>query len=173
MADLFALSLQKVLIEEGGYSNNPHDPGGATDHGIIQTEYNHYRVQHGMPMQSVKMISDAEVSDIYLHNYWLAARCDLLPAGVSLVVFDGAVNSGVHQSAEWLQRAVGVADDGIIGPHTIAAVNQFGGVDILIDKLCDERLNMLEHLSNWKYFGHGWGARVERMRANAKAMVNA
>jgi lysozyme family protein len=172
MTNLFPQALQKVLVEEGGYSNNPHDPGGATDHGIIQTEYNHYRVQHGMPMQNVQSITDSEVSDIYLHSYWLASRCDLLPPGVSLVVFDGAVNSGVHESALWLQRAVGATADGIIGPKTIAAANSQDR-DTLIDALCDERLHMLEGLANWRYFGHGWGARVERLRANAKAMVNA
>lgn len=169
MADQFALALAKVLLSEGAYSNDPVDPGGATNHGIIQTEYDRYRKSQGLPTQTVKLISDAEVQSIYRTSYWGASKCDQLPAGVSYVVFDGSVNSGVSQSAKWLQRAVGAADDGQIGPKTIAAVNAFGDADALIDAICDQRLKFLQSLKTWPHFGKGWGARVASVRAQGKA----
>src|SRR4051812_26899549 len=152
----FERSLTKVLQSEGGYSNNPKDPGGATMKGIIQRVYNDYRTRQNLPNQPVKLITDDEVAAIYRASYWDLAKCDQLPLGVSYVVFDGAVNSGVAQSVKWLQRALGVAVDGQIGPATIAAVNTYGDPGILVDTICDRRLAFLKALKTYSTFGKGW-----------------
>ena len=119
----FNNALQMVLQFEGGYSNDPLDKGGATNKGVIQTVYDGYRISFGLPVQSVQQISDTEVRDIYYKRYWLVARCDKLPNGVDTVHFDTAVNAGPSQAAKFLQRAIGVKDDGIIGDVTLAKVN--------------------------------------------------
>lgn len=169
MTDVFGQALAKVLLSEGGYSNDFRDNGGETNFGITHLVYDAWRHTHGEPLQSVKLISPEEVAGIYRANYWNAVQGDHLPAGVSYVVFDGAVNSGVSQSIKWLQRAVGAADDGQIGPKTIAAVGAFGDADALIDAICDQRLKFLQSLKTWPHFGKGWGARVASVRAQGKA----
>ncbi len=64
----------------------------------------------------------AEVADIYLHDYWIACHCDKTQWPVSLAHFDSCVNTGVTQAAKFLQRTVGTRDDGVIGPLTLAAL---------------------------------------------------
>jgi lysozyme family protein len=114
----------------------------------------------------------AEVEEIYRSAYWELAKCDQLPAGVSYVVFDGAVNSGVAQSVKWLQRALGVAVDGVIGNATLAAVQNYGNMDRLIDAICDRRLAFLKALKTWKAFGRGWASRVAAVRSTGKAWAS-
>lgn len=174
MVGQFEKSLQKVLIHEGGdkYTNHPKDPGKGTKYGITQAVYDDYRNGKGLKQRSVKNIEESEMTEIYRVRYWLAAKCDSLPAGVSYVVFDGAVNSGVAQSTKWLQRALGVNPDGVIGPATLNAVKDWKNYDNLIDKICDRRLAFLKALKTWSTFGRGWQARVEQVRATGKAWAD-
>lgn len=170
----FQKSLQKVLISEGGdkYTNHPRDPGGPTRYGVTQKVYDDYRSGKGQKQRSVKNIEMSEVEDIYRVRYWNGIRGDSLPAGVSYVVFDGAVNSGVAQSVKWLQRALGVNPDGVVGPATLNAVNEWKNYDNLIDKICDRRLAFLKALKTWSTFGRGWQSRVEQVRATGKAWAD-
>lgn len=169
----FDAALARVLVSEGGYVNNPKDPGGATNKGITQRVYNLYRQRLGnADIKPVQSISDAEVRQIYKEQYWDVAKCDSLPIGVSYCVFDGDVNSGVSQSTKWLQRALGLVVDGVIGPNTITAANE-ADPDTLIDAICDRRMAYLKALSGWKYFGKGWTPRVAHVRVVAKQLANA
>jgi len=168
----FERALPRVLMHEGGYVNDPQDPGGETNRGITKRVYDAYRQRMRLPVQSVKNITSQEVAAIYRANYWDLAKCDQLPAGVSYVVFDGNVNSGVSQSIKWLQRAVGVVPDGVIGNATLAAVQNYGDMNRLVDAICDRRLAFLKALKTWKRFGKGWAARVADVRATGKAWAN-
>lgn len=166
----FNPSLALVLVHEGGFVNDPRDPGGATNKGITQAVYDDWRAKHDLAKQSVQSISQAEVGLIYKHNYWDAVQCDQLPLGVDYCVFDFAVNSGANRAARYLQRACGVADDGQIGAMTIAAVNAKPAV-WLVNAVCDARLAFLRQLKTFDHFGKGWTARVNEVRAKAKEMV--
>lgn len=175
VASSFATALSRVLSYEGGYSNHPDDPGGPTMKGIIQREYDAYRARKGLPKQSVKLLSDDELHEIYRASYWDACRCDELPPGVDFVVFDGAVNSGVSQSGKWLQRALGAIYegevDGSIMDQTVRAANAFKNKPSLVDDICDRRLAMLRSLKTFKTFGKGWTARVADVRTRGKALA--
>ncbi|CAB4140039.1 zliS Lysozyme family protein [uncultured Caudovirales phage] len=162
-ADRFAVCLPRILKHEGGYVNHPKDPGGATNKGIIQRTYDSWRDRQGQPRQSVKAITPAEVAAIYRRDYWDAVKGDDLPTGVDYAVFDFAVNSGINRAAKFLQRAVGVADDGVIGPATLAAVAKADASDT-VAKICDARLAWLQTLPHWPTFGRGWGSRVADVR---------
>lgn len=116
-------ALQSVLLFEGGYVNDPNDHGGATNKGITQTVYDEFRKSIKQKVRSVKLITDDEVHKIYYTNYWKSAKCDVLPAGVDQIHFDTAVNCGVKQANKFLQRTVGVTDDGIIGPKTLTKIH--------------------------------------------------
>jgi lysozyme family protein len=165
----FDRALAKVLVHEGGYVNHPSDPGGETNRGVTRRVYDDYRRSMGLPVQSVKHITNAEVTSIYRMRYWSLIKGDSLPPGVSYVVFDGAVNSGVSQSAKWLQRALGVKVDGVIGPGTLDALRAVNDHDALVAKIISRRMAFLKALKTWKTFGKGWTARVNGVLAVGQA----
>ena len=170
-AENYQASLKRVLIHEGGYSNDAGDPGGATMWGITHIDYDAYRRLKGESTQDVRRMSVQERDEIYRKKYWTGGRCDDLPDGVDYVMFDGAVNSGVAQSAKWLQRALGVLADGHIGDRTLLAAHEADPAE-LIRSMCDQRRKFLRSLRTFSRFGRGWMRRVNEVEAAALAMVN-
>lgn len=124
--------LPTILEFEGGYANNKNDPGGATNFGIIQAEYNHYLTAHELPIRSVKDITKEEVEYIYKNEYYKASKLGLFEAShphTALCHFDCAVNQGTGTAKYLLQKAINeawnvpkIVVDGIIGPKTIQAL---------------------------------------------------
>lgn len=168
MNDRFTTCLAFVLAREGKFSNNPNDSGGATMEGVTQRVYTAYRLAHKLPDRSVALITDVEVADVYRTGYWAPSQCDGLPAGVDLCVFDLAVNAGVGESAEILQRALGVTADGHIGPQTLTAAMQ-PDHRALASRLLDlreafYRQLVADHPKN-AVFLNGWLNRVQDLRA--------
>lgn len=164
MAMTFSIILPWTLTLEGGFVNDPHDPGGATNWGVTQRVYDGWRQRTGQPLRSVKLITEAEVEVIYRLQYWNVVQGDRLPAGLDYAVFDYAVNSGPGKAAKDLQRELGVAVDGVIGQITLAAakaVEAAGKIPDLIKRLCARRMSFLRSLSTFKRFGRGWTRRVE------------
>jgi lysozyme family protein len=126
--ELFLRCLEVVLKNEGGYSNNPSDPGGSTNQGITQKEYDDYRGHQGDGYQDVKLITDTEVWDIYLTLYWIPMNLDdILNDDLVLQLFDMGVNSGIRTAIMILQRLIGVIADGFIGDETNRAVREYNG----------------------------------------------
>lgn len=175
MVDEFQRSLQKVLVHEGGFSNHRKDPGGATMKGVTQRVYDEYRQSINLEPQSVQLIRDNELQAIYRKRYWDQAKCDKLRSGVSYVVFDGSVNSGVSQSVKWLQRALqgmGLyqgAIDGVIGQGTLLAAASVNDDDALIAAIIERRKAFLRALKTFSTFGKGWMARVAGVLAVGQA----
>lgn len=170
MKNNFGKCLSLVLVHEGGYVNDPHDPGGATNKGVTQAVYDGWRKSHGQAVQSVRHISVDEIAGIYRMLYWDRVRGDDLPSGLDYAVFDFAVNSGVNRAAKYLQALAGAAQDGLIGKGTLGAV---AAKDTrgLIGALCDRRVSFLRNLSTFWRFGKGWTRRVAEVRAVALSMA--
>ncbi|MFO0522247.1 MAG: glycoside hydrolase family 108 protein [bacterium] len=168
----FDACLAAVLKHEGGFVNHPKDPGGATNFGVTQATYDAYRADKKLPRKSVRFIAKAEVADIYRTRYWDAVRGDDLPSGIDYAVFDFGVNSGPFRAVQFLQRLLGVADDGQIGPVTLAAVRKRGAAS-LVTALCDARLSWLKTLSTFSTFGKGWTRRVQEVREMGLRLANA
>lgn len=168
MKDNFAECLAHVLQSEGGWAEDPRDPGGATMKGVTLATYEQFKGRHATK-DELRAISDEDLQAIYRQGYWDKVRGDDLPPGVDLVAFDAAVNSGPRQSAKWLQRAAMVTADGVIGPVTIKAVNALNRRQV-INAACDNRLNFLRTLPTFAHFGKGWTARVARVRSAASLM---
>lgn len=166
----FDVSLQHTLKEEGGFSDHPKDPGGATMKGVTLDTYRSYKNNQHLTPENLKKITDAELRDIYLRRYWNAAKCNDLPPGVDMCVFDTAVNSGPGRASKILQECVGAVPDGVIGPKTLAAIKATDPVD-LIAKYCETRLKFLRALPTFETFGKGWTARVERLQKEALALL--
>lgn len=170
MPQEFDRSLAKVLVLEGGFVDNPDDPGGATNRGITQAVYDTYRKSVGAGRQSVRLVSEDEVWAIYRSRYWDLVQGDQLPPGVGYVVFDGAVNSGAGQSVRWLQRALGLDRvDGLVGPQTLTALRAVDDHDVLIARILKLREAFLRALRTWKSFGKGWTNRLRQVLAVGQA----
>lgn len=165
----FKPCLEFVLAHEGGWADHPRDPGGATMKGVTLAVYREY-LGRNASKEELRNIPEQHLIDIYKSLYWDKANCDGLLAGVDLVVFDMAVNSGVSRSAKILQRCVGAVPDGKIGPRTMALVNGIPAKDIII-KFSDGRENFYKTLPTFDTFGKGWMRRTEECEQNALAMI--
>lgn len=168
MRENFDRCLAEVLRHEGGWSDHPHDPGGATMKGVTLATYRKWKP--GATKDDLRQITDAELARIYRAGYWDIVRGDDLPAGLDLVAFDGAVNSGPARGAKWLQTGLGVTADGKIGPVTISAAHK-AAPGVAINRACDARMSFLRSLKTWGTFGRGWTRRVEDVRSTALLMA--
>lgn len=151
---------------EGGYVDNPHDPGGATNHGVTQRVYDAWRETQGLPLRSVREIELPETESIYRHMYWHPAHCDQMPDSLAICHFDFAVNHGVTGAAKVLQEAAGVTADGIIGPATLAAIEGTLGITA---KYLDARAqwyrdDVVRNPAQGEFLD-GWLNRVAQLRA--------
>lgn len=169
MNDNFEQCLALVLKHEGGYVNNPKDPGGMTNLGVTKKVWENW-VGHPVDEAAMRALGPQDVAPLYKSQYWDKIRGDSLPAGVDYACFDLAVNSGVSRAAKILQKAVGVSADGIIGPATLDAIASSNARD-LATEICDLRLNFLQTLPTWSIFGKGWGRRVAEVEKVAFEMV--
>jgi lysozyme family protein len=149
----FDSAFEKVLQVEGGFSDHAADPGGKTRYGI--TEAVARRVGYRGDMRELPLDL---AKRIYREDYWNAVRAEQLPPAIRYAVFDAAVNSGPAQSVRWLQRALGVTDDGVIGPQTLSAANQ-ANPDALRARLVAQRLRFMTNLDTFSSFGRGWTRR--------------
>ena len=151
--------LEAILHHEGGYVNHPKDPGGETNLGVTKRVYEDFGGTKDM-----KNLTREDVEPIYKKNYWDKMKCDDLPPGLDLCVFDFGVNAGPRRAAKYLQKLVGATADGIIGPGTLGVLNTYiGTVDThegVIKTYQNARQSYYENLSTFKTFGKGWTRRV-------------
>lgn len=140
----------RTLGSEGGYSNDPNDPGGETNWGISKRSY---------PKVDIKHLTREGAYAIYLVDFWRRIDADRLPDGVAFQLFDFAVNSGIETAVRYLQRAIGVADDGHWGPSSQTMLDATLESDIIM-LLCAERLDFMTRLKNWPSDGKGWARRI-------------
>ena len=150
-----------LMINEGGYVNNPHDKGGVTKYGISKKAY---------PNEDIENLTLDRAKEIYYRDYWTRCKCDNLPDSLSIAVFDFAVNSGIKTAIKKLQIALGITADGIIGNQTVGACNRLP-VKRVLDDYMDLRLDYLMSLKSWKHFGNGWGKRVERTKKKCEELI--
>jgi lysozyme family protein len=153
----FDQAFHKLLGHEGAYSNHKDDNGGETMWGItvaVARESGYTGAMRDLRVDQAKAI--------YRKSYWDAVRADDLPAAVRYALFDAAVNSGVGQAVRWLQRALDVADDGLIGPVTLG-VASLAEVEPLLRKMLAQRLRFMTNLSDWRTFSKGWARRIADM----------
>jgi len=165
----FDACLPIILHSEGGFVNNPSDPGGATNLGITIGTLSSWL---GRPatVADVQALTPAAVAPIYQANYWTKTSCDSWDAGVDLMVFDEAVNQGPGRAIMTLQTALGVTADGGVGPATLAAAQMENAADI-IAKMSAAREAFYRSLSTFNVFGAGWLNRLTRTTGLAQQMA--
>lgn len=170
MRDNFQASLKAVLQDEGGNDDDPADHGGRTSRGITQREYDAWRRLKAQPSRDVWTATDTEIAAIYQGEYWMPL-CDEFPKGVDYLYFDMAVNAGPYRAAVILQRALGVTDDGRVGPVTRLALSR-ADPNVLIEKYSAAKRVFYVSLHQPR-FTRGWLNRCDRVQQVAAAMVAA
>lgn len=143
-------AFDRLIGHEGSYINDPNDPGGETNWGISKRSY---------PRVDIHALTREGAKAIYQRDFWGRIHADELHDGVAFQVFDFAVNSGIETAVRYLQRAIGVADDGHWGPVSRAAAAAATETDTLL-LLNSERLDFMTRLSNWPQAGKGWARRI-------------
>jgi lysozyme family protein len=164
-ASNFAQCFALTLKHEGGYVDDPHDPGGATNLGVTIGTLSAYLGRQANNAE-VHALTPEAVRPIYKANYWDKIRGDELPAGVDFAVYDFAVNSGPSRGAMALQRAIGV-----VGSVTLANIAS-RPVDQIIERITADRMTFLRRLSTWPRFGKGWTTRVNAVNRQAMDMAH-
>jgi lysozyme family protein len=159
----FDKSLAAVLVHEGGFVNNPKDPGGMTNLGCTKTTWEEH-CGHSVDEKTMRALTPQDVGPLYRQKYWNKVCADDLPAGVDYVVFDAAINSGPGRAVKWLQACVGVEVDGSLGPKSLAAVRAFDPKHLISD-YSKRRLSFLMDLPTWDTFGKGWARRVNEVES--------
>lgn len=164
-----------TLREEGGFSNNPRDPGGATMHGITLKTFRNLMHDQTLTVDDLKNITVGQEAEIYRSGYWDKVKGDMLPPGVDLMVFDMGVNAGPVASEKMLQRALGFTGanvDGIIGSHTLAAIHDADQFKLIL-RIKTQHENHYKSLDTFDEFGDGWLARLGRRLHLAVEMAQA
>lgn len=157
----FDKALELVLEHEGGYVDHPDDPGGRTIYGISERSHpDAWRA--GIPTRE-------QAAAIYRRDYWDRCGCDRLPPAVAVIVFDAAVNQGAAWAAKTLQRVLGVAQDGVIGPVTAAAAARNPAATVAAFSAA--RLRHYASLRTFGTFGKGWSFRLAAVTDSALAAL--
>jgi len=162
---VFEKSFQEVMLSEGGYVNDPNDPGGETKYGVSKRAY---------PNLDIKNLTLDQAREIYKRDYWDKCSCDNLPEGVAVMAADFAYNSGVSRAVKMLQRCCGTTETGKVNMDTMTRI-QAETTETLMLNYKKTRLNFLQSLKTWSRYGRGWTKRVERNYSLAVAidkMVN-
>ena len=148
--DRFARAIERVLEHEGGFVDNPDDPGGKTRWGISQRAY---------PFLDLSTITREQAIVLYRRDAWTPIRGDALPEAIAFQVLDAAVNHGVLRAVGWLQQSLGVRVDGVVGPVTRAAALDADPVALILAYNA-ARLDFYVRLRTFHAFGRGWTRRI-------------
>ena len=165
MKDNFDECLKMLLHHEGGYVNHPSDPGGETNLGVTKKVY-----QEWGGTKDMKDLTVEDVAPIYKKNYWDRCKCDDLESGVDWAVFDWAVNSGTGRSAKAIQKICGAAQDGAIGPKTLALIGK-QNTQYVVEEFGKIRQDFYESLKTFDTFGKGWTRRNKETTEKALEMI--
>lgn len=146
----FDQAFERLIGHEGGYVNNPADPGGETKYGISRRAY---------PMEDIRNMTLERAKALYLRDYWGPVGCESAPDGIKFDLFDCAVNSGPTTAIRLLQGAAGVTQDGVVGPMTLKAINAMPAAQI-VARFNGWRLAFMANTPQWETFSRGWARRI-------------
>lgn len=167
-------ALAITLSYEGGFVDDPNDPGGSTYQGITQSLYDTCCRMFGWPMGLVSNAGGAQIRQIYETQFWKAARCDAMPDPWAIAVFDFAVNSGVNAATTGAQvslKVVGLYDgkiDGDIGPLTISGMKRSLATILMDHRAGYHHAEWVDHPKEIEFL-NGWIARDADLRAKILA----
>ncbi len=158
----FDQAFDLLIDHEKGFQDEYNDRGNWTS-GVVGkgelkgTKYGITAMTY--PHLDIRNLSLEDAKDIYKRDWWDAMCCDDIDPELAFQMFDGAVNSGRGNAVRWLQRALGVADDGDMGPVTVVTLNKEDPKNVIL-LYNVERLEFLAKISTFNHNGRGWVRRV-------------
>lgn len=159
MTSNFDKAFDLIFGLEGGYVDDPRDPGGKTNWGITEGTLQRALAAGLVPAgTTIRALSPAQSKAIYRAFYWDSVRADELPWPLSAFVFDAAVNQGEDAAIRVLQRTLGVAVDGKLGAQTLAAAKRVSRETMAM--YLAERALRYTGTRNFDRFGRGWLKRI-------------
>jgi lysozyme family protein len=169
----FEHALNAVLQDEGGYSDDLDDPGGATNLGITQSDLNQWSKKLGLP-PTVKELTRNDASIFYKVLWWDKYNYNAINSLViATKVFDLAVNMGAVEAHKLVQRALnysgyGLQEDGVLGRKTLDAINEMclhGREEDLDNEIKEEATHYYETITEERpklyKFLNGWIKRAD------------
>ena len=158
-----------VMRIEGAPSNDAYDKGGYTKHGISETFFS--TVKQHAKKKNVKDITFMEAMDLLYENFWLVCWCDKLPKGIDLVVYDTAVHCGMLRAIKYLQKGLGLPQDGKLTDRVIAKAC-WSDPDEVIDVIIKERTRLYHRKvyrdPRQKKFLKGWLIRLDELKTASR-----
>lgn len=151
---IFDKLFDRLMQHEGGYANNPADPGGETMWGVtknVARQFGYTGSMRDLPKATAQQIADK--------LYWQVVQGDKIDSAIAWQLVDAAYNHGNKNAVKFLQRAVGAVDDGVLGNQTLAAVNAMDKNDVIL-KFNAERIEFFTNIKTFNVFGRGWMRRV-------------
>lgn len=158
----FDTAFERLIGHEGALSLDRGDPGnwtgGRVGVGVLKgTKFG--IAANTYPDLDIRNLTLDGAKAIYRRDWWDKIAADQLPDAVVFQVWDFAINAGMSTAKRALQRTVGVADDGMFGPITVAAIRNADVNDMLM-RFNAQRLRYYTSLSTWATYGKGWTRRV-------------
>jgi lysozyme family protein len=169
----FDAALEFTLAEEGGYADHPADPRFTSNFGITLARLRRFRRDPTLGPDDVRQMPCATVRAVYMADFWNRVRCDALPSGIDLMVFDHAVSAGPDRAGRALQLAAGQprADiDAAVGPETLERAELVDRLTLL-EALTAMQRTLYRQMAAFGLFGEGWLARLDRRRAKAMELM--
>ena len=177
MISNFNRSLEAILKAEGGFTDDPRDPGnhlsdgrsGCTNMGVTQSAWEEY-VGHKVSTADMKALTKEQIGKFYKSKYWDRVQGDALPIGIDFLATSFAINAGVGSSAKLLQKCINAVPDGMIGSRTLQAIAGVDGKE-LVEKFSEAKTHYYQTLKSFPVFGRGWINRVESEKAITLTML--
>ena len=169
--NLFSKCIPVILKHEGGYQNNPNDlgnwVGGYKTGKLVGTKYG--IAARFFPDEDIPNLSEERAKQLYFRYYWIPMNLDgICREASALEIFDFGVNAGKRRAIRTAQRICGVTADGVVGPVTTNAINNYDG-DFVQDYKHSRRVYyewIAEKRDNYEFL-QGWLNRVDNTKFKA------
>ncbi len=169
--NMFDVVFDRTIGNEGEFQKDSRDRGNWTSGVVGQGELK--GTKFGLsamtyPHLDIEKITVSQAKAIYYEDWWVALKMDSYPSALAYQMFDAAINHGSGRAIQFIQRAVGVKDDGIFGPKTLKAISAMNINDVLMLFIA-ERLQYFTEVKTWDAYGKGWTRRmVQNLRYGAQ-----
>lgn len=152
--------VDRLILREGGYVDDPADRGGETKFGLSKRQY---------PVLDIKALTKEHAKKIYERDYLRGPKIDqIVDTQLREQLFDFAVNSGAPRAVKTLQYLLGVEEDGLLGPVTLKAANSVKRPAALNNQLVDARQAYVDGIvrrnPSQARFERGWRKRIQSFR---------
>lgn len=167
----FEVCFAYIMESEGGYSNDPKDPGGPTKYGVTLGRLRDYRGDQSLTAAAVQKLTKVEAREIFRACYWDLVMADELPAGLDYAVVDFGYHSGPARAIKLLQELIGVKVDGVAGPATRAAIQRIADPDAIALQFNKRRAKFLFKLKVARDFPAGMRKRMRDVEHNTAVLL--